>query len=228
FVPLCGKTVDLGWLRSQNIGVVACELSEIAVQEVFKDLNIEPKKHTEEINGEQFQIYECDNLKIYQGNFFALPNLGNITGIFDRAALVALPEPTRTEYTKYMMKITNNAKQLLITFEHERTQRPPHPISPELVENVGSINQNQNAHQEAQNAHQPTNQYPGMLKIVHDFIVSHYLLTFPFCCLRRLSATLTSGGGLCIRIWLNSLTTCSGSGITTEGGLGTSNAPLLV
>lgn len=134
FVPLCGKTVDLGWLRSQGFNVIGCELSEIAVGEVFESLGLTPQKYFEDVKGKKIQVYEHDKLKIYQGNFFDLPNLGNVTGVFDRAALVALPEETRIEYTKYMVEITNSAKQLLIAFEHNRPKPPPHSITREMVD----------------------------------------------------------------------------------------------
>ena len=35
FVPLCGKTRDIAWLRDQGIRVAGAELSELAVAALF-------------------------------------------------------------------------------------------------------------------------------------------------------------------------------------------------
>jgi thiopurine S-methyltransferase len=42
FVPLCGKTLDIGYFLSLGHSVVACELSEKAVQQLFSDLQLTP------------------------------------------------------------------------------------------------------------------------------------------------------------------------------------------
>ena len=41
-VPLCGKSLDLGWLNAQGYEVVGVELSEQAVSELFEQLEVEP------------------------------------------------------------------------------------------------------------------------------------------------------------------------------------------
>ncbi|MFT6975316.1 MAG: thiopurine S-methyltransferase, partial [Bermanella sp.] len=43
FVPLCGKTLDIDFLLEQGLNVVANELSEVAVKELFARLNINPE-----------------------------------------------------------------------------------------------------------------------------------------------------------------------------------------
>ena len=40
FVPLCGKSLDIHWLLDQGFRVVAVELSELAVEELIKTLNL--------------------------------------------------------------------------------------------------------------------------------------------------------------------------------------------
>ena len=42
FVPLCGKTKDIGWLLAKGFSVVAIELNESAVKALFADLGVEP------------------------------------------------------------------------------------------------------------------------------------------------------------------------------------------
>lgn len=43
FVPLCGKSRDIGWLLYQGYAVVGVELSELAIQGLFAQLNKTPE-----------------------------------------------------------------------------------------------------------------------------------------------------------------------------------------
>ena len=42
FLPLCGKTEDIPWLLSQGYKVAGAELSQIAIEELFKRLQLKP------------------------------------------------------------------------------------------------------------------------------------------------------------------------------------------
>ena len=42
FVPLCGKTLDIGWLMSHGYRVAGAELSELAIQQLFEELGLDP------------------------------------------------------------------------------------------------------------------------------------------------------------------------------------------
>lgn len=42
FVPLCGKTLDIGWLLSEGYQVAGAELSELSIQQLFAELGVEP------------------------------------------------------------------------------------------------------------------------------------------------------------------------------------------
>jgi thiopurine S-methyltransferase len=136
FVPLCGKTLDIGYLLSQGYSVVAVELSEIAVQAVFQALDLQPE--ISEWRGGK--LYQTKNLQIYAGDFFALTQaeLGDIALIYDRAALIALPELVRSDYAKYLEKITQRAPQLLITLDYDQTiaNGPPFAVSGKDVESL--------------------------------------------------------------------------------------------
>ncbi|MBV1885856.1 MAG: thiopurine S-methyltransferase, partial [Parvibaculaceae bacterium] len=43
FLPLCGKTLDIAWMLDQGYQVAGAELSEIAIEQLFTALAIEPK-----------------------------------------------------------------------------------------------------------------------------------------------------------------------------------------
>lgn len=129
FVPLCGKTLDISWLISQGHRVVGVELSEIAVNQLFDELNLTPIITTKG----PLTLYSADNIDIYVGNVFDLTKelIGTVDAIYDRAALVALPLDMRTRYSKHLIEITKSASQLLITFEYDQSiiNGPPFSIS---------------------------------------------------------------------------------------------------
>lgn len=127
FVPLCGKTRDIAWLLGQGYSVVGAELSEIAIRELFADLGAEPVVTSEGA----LKRFHADGLDIFVGDVFALTAgmLGTVDAVFDRAALVALPEEMRVQYAAHIPEITANAAQLLITFEYDQSVMPGPPFA---------------------------------------------------------------------------------------------------
>lgn len=147
FIPLCGKTLDIGYLLDQGHSIVAVELSEKAVIELFEQLDLIPEvsswnareKDTEGNQRQIGKIYQAEKLTIYVGDFFALQqqDLGVIGLVYDRAALIALPAEMRVKYAKHMIDITQHARQLLITLDYDQSVAggPPFAVSPQEVEN---------------------------------------------------------------------------------------------
>tara|TARA_R110002073_G_scaffold332336_1_gene518055 strand:+ start:358 stop:996 length:639 start_codon:yes stop_codon:yes gene_type:complete len=127
FLPLCGKTLDIGWLLGSGYRVAGAELSEIAVDELFTELGVEPAI----TNNGSLKHYAANNIDIFLGDIFTLSAnvLGPIDAIYDRAALVALPEGMRHRYTNYLMKITSTAPQFLICFEYDQAAMAGPPFS---------------------------------------------------------------------------------------------------
>jgi thiopurine S-methyltransferase len=133
FVPFCGKTLDIGWLLSKGYRVAGAELSKIAIDQLFTELGVEP-----EISGAgEVDRYSAEGIDIFVGDIFDLSGemLGAVDAIYDRAALVALPEKMRNRYTAHLTEITEKAPQLLITFEYDQSlmEGPPFSISNEEV-----------------------------------------------------------------------------------------------
>src|SRR5688572_14767150 len=104
FVPLCGKTLDIGWLLSKGFRIAGAELSHLAVDQLFSELGLEPK-----ISRGAVTRYTAHNLEIFVGDIFDVTRkrLGRVDAIYDRAALVALPEKMRKHYTRHLMRITD-------------------------------------------------------------------------------------------------------------------------
>ncbi len=133
FVPLCGKTLDIQWLLHQEIQVVAVELSELAIEELFYELDVTPT--VSELG--LLKHYQAKNIDVFVGDFFELTQetVGSVDAVFDRAALVALPLEMRDDYTKHLRQITKNAPQLLITFVYDQAlmEGPPFSITSDEV-----------------------------------------------------------------------------------------------
>ncbi len=138
FVPLCGKTLDISWLLAQGYCVAGAELAVTAVEQLFEGLGVEPT--ISELG--QIKRYSATHIDIFVGSIFdvSAEALGPIHAIYDRAALVALPEAMRRQYTAHLQEITGTAPQLLVTFEYEQRlmEGPPFSISQvELEQHYG-------------------------------------------------------------------------------------------
>lgn len=133
FVPLCGKTLDIPWLLSQGYRVAGAELSKIAIEQLFVELGAEPKVS----RAGEVDHYSAKNIDIFVGDIFHLSSkvLGLVDAIYDRAALVALPEELRERYTVHLTTITHKAPQLLICYEYDQSlmEGPPFSISTEEI-----------------------------------------------------------------------------------------------
>jgi thiopurine S-methyltransferase len=133
FLPLCGKTLDIPWLLSNGYRVAGAELSKIAIEQLFTELGVEPK--ISKLGS--VDRYSAKNIDIFVGDIFDLSSkiLGLVDAIYDRAALVALPEAMRNRYTTHLTEITDKAPQLLICYEYDQSfmEGPPFSISNEEV-----------------------------------------------------------------------------------------------
>jgi thiopurine S-methyltransferase len=133
FLPLCGKTLDIPWLLSNGYRVAGAELSKIAVEQLFAGLGMEPKISS--IG--KVDHYNAKNIDVFVGDIFdfSKETLGPVDAIYDRAALVALPEKMRHRYTAHLTEMTDKAPQLLICYEYDQNlmEGPPFSISIEEV-----------------------------------------------------------------------------------------------
>jgi len=127
FLPLCGKTRDIAWLLERGYRVVGSELSEQAVRECFEELGVAPT-----VDGaDRVSRYRADDVEVLVGDLFNVPAgaLGPVDAVYDRAALVALPQDMRARYTAHLTAITDAAPQLLITFAYDQSLMDGPPFS---------------------------------------------------------------------------------------------------
>lgn len=135
FVPLCGKSSDLLWLRQQGHPVLGVELSAIAAQAFFEENGYTPHRGA----SGKFDCYEADSIRILCGDFFDLRenDLAKVGAVYDRASLVALPPDMRERYVCHLTSILPPATQiLLIAFDYPQQEMPgpPFAVSTDEVE----------------------------------------------------------------------------------------------
>ena len=129
FVPLCGKSLDMLWLRERGHSVAGIDLSAVALEISFcMEHGIAAKRRT---LGD-LEVYETADLQLYCGDFFALTAkvLGSVVAVYDRAALIAWKPEQRAAYVAQMTELTSPGTQtLLITLEYAQTQMTGPPFS---------------------------------------------------------------------------------------------------
>lgn len=103
FVPLCGKSMDLWWLAQQGHEVVGVELSPIAVRAFFREHRLKPLRSRQG----RFERWRAGRITLLCGDFFDLTpaDIGEISAVFDRASLTALPEDLRGDYLAHLERV---------------------------------------------------------------------------------------------------------------------------
>jgi thiopurine S-methyltransferase len=158
FVPLCGKSLDMVWLRAAGHPVVGVEISPIAIRDFFADAGIEstsaasPRMATTARDGTLVSDTVPDNMPgnaphrtgapltrssgggvdLYCGDFFALEaaQLADVRAVYDRASLIALPPEMRMRYAKHLSKVLpETVSILLITIEYDQSRMKGPPHS---------------------------------------------------------------------------------------------------
>jgi thiopurine S-methyltransferase len=139
FVPLCGKSQDLEWLKQQGFRVMGVELSSIAAKDFFaeqgKEAIVTPR--------DQFQSYQGDDIEILCGDYFDLnaEMFIEVRAVFDRAALIAMPPEMRPAYAENIAElVTPGTRILLVTMEYpdNQMQGPPFSVPEENVRELYS------------------------------------------------------------------------------------------
>lgn len=133
FVPLCGKSLDMVWLAKHGYAVIGAELSERAVDDFFDERDLVPE--VRKVGG--FTVKSSGPYEIWCGDFFALPRsaVANTVGVYDRAALIALPADMQGRYAEKMHELVPRAPILLITVDYDQREMagPPFATSKRAV-----------------------------------------------------------------------------------------------
>lgn len=126
FVPLCGKSLDMGWLADAGHRVIGAELSEIAVDEFFAERGLSPTARM--LDG--FTVKSAGPYELWCGDIFELPHsvVAEVGGTYDRAALIAFPPAEQAGYAERLKALLpRSAPLLLVTLDYDQRlmQGPP-------------------------------------------------------------------------------------------------------
>ncbi len=128
FVPLCGKSRDMLWLRAQGHTVLGIEFIPMAVRDFFAENGLTPAVSRQPL----FERWEADGITILCGDFFDLTaaDLNGVVGVYDRASLIALPREMRGRYIDRLNAILPPAAEtLLITVSYPEGEISGPPFS---------------------------------------------------------------------------------------------------
>jgi len=127
-VPLCGKSLDLAWLAGQGHRVLGIELSRRAVEDFFGEHGLAPQVTRQGA----FEVWRSGAVELWCGDFFALraEELSDCVGLYDRAALIALPPAMRAQYLTLLSTLLPKAcKGLLVTLDYDQALLAGPPFS---------------------------------------------------------------------------------------------------
>ena len=130
FVPLCGKSVDMCWLRHRGHPVVGVEISAIALRDFFDENDI----RYEVLKRQGLDCYSAASVDLYHADIFDYARVSDrrFDLIYDRAALIALTPEQRCRYVEILTSLASpQAKMLLITVNYDTgiISPPPHIVT---------------------------------------------------------------------------------------------------
>lgn len=133
FVPLCGKSLDMLWLRERGYRVLGVEISALAVRAFSEEnklaLTVETREH--------FSVYRAEGIEIYCGDMFDLTpaDTASVAGVYDRAAIIAFPAELRRRYARHLRALLPPpARLLMVTLEYDQQEMQGPPFSVEASE----------------------------------------------------------------------------------------------
>jgi len=133
FVPLCGKSSDMLWLRERGHPILGVELSEKAVAAFFEE-NALPHERTPTAQGVAYRATDDGpSLRLIAGDYFALSpaELAEVGALYDRASLVAMNDALRQRYAEQLGRLMPGGAAgmlLVIDYDTERMRGPPFAV----------------------------------------------------------------------------------------------------
>ena len=137
FVPLCGKSLDLLWLRTQGHTVSGVELSPIALESFCMEHGVPARRR----KLADFDAFEAEDFSLFRGDFFKLTRslLGDVAAVYDRAALISWAPPLRSAYVNHLTSLTSAGTQTLliaVDYPQEQMSGPPFPLDRAAIDEL--------------------------------------------------------------------------------------------
>jgi len=146
FVPLCGKSLDMRSLVSRGHPVIGVDVSELAIESYFAEggETFERQEQADEGPDEEpesesssapspegsprgrsgrLAVYRGPRTTIYAGDVFDVRSrhVENVRAVYDRGALVALPDSMRGPYVAHVLaRVPVGTVFLVLALEYDR------------------------------------------------------------------------------------------------------------
>lgn len=137
-VPLCGKSLDMMFLREKGFEVVGVEFSELAL----KDFIAENKLTMTRFEEDSFVIYRGEGFTLYCGDFFHLTSkeLQGVSAFYDRASMVAFDPQERLRYASHLISVGRQLKLgLVVVFNYgDIPGGPPYSVVDQEIKELYS------------------------------------------------------------------------------------------
>lgn len=127
-VPLAGKSLDMLWLADQGHRVLGVELSSKAVAQFLADNKLEAAERDSALG----RHFVTGDIELICGDVFDLDaaTVADCTAVYDRAALIALPDEMRRHYASLLTRILPaGCSMLLITLDYPQQQMSGPPFA---------------------------------------------------------------------------------------------------
>jgi thiopurine S-methyltransferase len=127
-VPLCGKSLDLAWLAGQGHRVLGVELSRRAVEAFFREHGLQAEVRQRGA----FEVWRSGDVELWCGDIFALQaeDIGDCAGLYDRAAVIALPSQMRGAYMQLLSGLLPTSCQgVVVTLDYDQALLGGPPFS---------------------------------------------------------------------------------------------------
>jgi thiopurine S-methyltransferase len=124
-VPLCGRTLDLLWLRAQGHEVTGVEIVGEAIAGFFALHGLEAERRPEGAH----TAWRAHGLTVLEGDLFDLE--GRFDRVWDRGAMVAVDPTERAAYARVVRRVlAPGGLVLLNVFDHDgdRGSGPPFAV----------------------------------------------------------------------------------------------------
>lgn len=134
FVPLCGKSKDMIYLRSKGYQIVGVEFAKSAILDFMKENNLDLS--VTHLNN--FTLYHGHGFKIYQGDLFNLTSidLAEVSAGYDRASMVAFNKSERLRYSEFLNDVALDLKLILsplLDYGNVVESAPPYSVTAEEI-----------------------------------------------------------------------------------------------
>lgn len=136
-IPLSGKSLDAIALAERQFHSVSIEFNPLAVHQFFNENSLSPlitSFDSDSNPNESKSLFQVENIDVWLADFFKVTpdDVGLFSQVWDRAALVALPNEMQKQYISHLKTLLKPKATLLIVlmdYDDSEMSGPPFKIT---------------------------------------------------------------------------------------------------